>query len=152
MWCSFVHEGVFSSSFSRITIVKDDRIGLDYPIVCEFCEPAPCVKACPTGALIKGNHGIIIVNEEKCISCGNCVKACPYGAIKLHPIKLKPLICDLCEGREPVCVSKCPTNAIRIYPIEEIDLSINEEVFDQAYAHALKRHKELMKRWGIHVK
>ena len=151
MWCSFTHENVFGSSFSRITVVKDDKLGLDYPVVCFFCDPAPCIDACPTGALRKNEHGVTVVDEDLCTSCGSCIAACPYGAVKKHPIKNKPIICDLCGG-EPVCVAKCPTNALSLHPIEKVDMGRVDEVFDRAYAHALKQYKKLMELWGLDIK
>lgn len=151
LWCSFSHEGVFSSSLSRITIVKDDRIGLDYPVVCNQCDPAPCIEACFQNALVRDEHGIIRLIEDKCIGCKLCFDACPYGAVKIHPIKSKPLICDLCDGN-PVCISKCPTNALKLYPIETITfLKEDFKVFDNAYQYAISRFKELIKRWGLNV-
>jgi Fe-S-cluster-containing hydrogenase component 2 len=33
------------------------------------------------------------------------------GAIKLHPNKDTPLLCDQCGGK-PSCVEKCPTKAL----------------------------------------
>jgi len=152
LWCSYKHEGVFSVTLSRIIIVKDDRIGLDYPIVCRMCNPAPCVKSCPNDALIQGKDGIIRVIDVKCTGCGLCVRACQYGAIRLSPRLKKPLVCDLCDGDEPICVKKCPTNALRLYPLAEEDLCENGKVFDKAYRCALREYKDLMKRWGIHVR
>ncbi|MHA1722735.1 MAG: 4Fe-4S dicluster domain-containing protein [Candidatus Baldrarchaeia archaeon] len=151
MWCSFTHEGVFSPLLSRITVVKDDKIGLDYPIVCRGCDPAPCTKVCPSNALTRNEYGAIIVIDENCTGCGRCVEACPFGAIKMHPLKIKPLICDLCGDKEPVCVSKCPTNAIRLYPVAKIDLKNVEKIFDKAYRYAIRNYKVLSRKWGIHV-
>jgi Fe-S-cluster-containing hydrogenase component 2 len=56
LWCSYEHEGVFSRSLSRISVITYERLGFDYPVVCQQCEPAPCVELCPTGALSKGIH------------------------------------------------------------------------------------------------
>lgn len=152
LWCSFYHEGVFSFSLSRITIVKDDRIGLDYPVVCNQCDPAPCIEACSQNALVRDESGIIRLIEDKCIGCKLCFNACPLGAIKMHPVKLKPLICDLCDGK-PVCISRCPTNTLKLFPLETIEfLKENCEVFDKTYRYAASCFKELMKGWGLDVK
>lgn len=43
-----------------------------------------CVKACPFGA-IKIEHGVAVVEYEKCKACGVCVSTCPRHIIKLVP-------------------------------------------------------------------
>ena len=150
LWCSYKHEGVFSTSLSRIRVVKDDIIGLDYPVVCKHCSDAPCIASCQVKALYKDENGLIKLNEEDCIGCGKCVKACPYGAVFYHPMKKTPLICDLCGG-DPICVAKCPTNALSIHPLVRINVS-TAKVFDKTYLHALNEYKSLLKRWGVDAK
>jgi len=53
------------------------------PRGCQHCADAPCVAACPTGASIQREDGIVVVDYEKCIGCGLCLPACPYGARQL---------------------------------------------------------------------
>lgn len=60
---------------------ESDRTYL--PRACQHCEDAPCVAACPTGASIQREDGIVVVDYEKCIGCGLCLPACPYGARQL---------------------------------------------------------------------
>lgn len=150
LWCSFRHEGVFSPFLSRITIVKNDVLGMDYPVLCRFCEPAPCIRSCPTGALRKNKLGAVEVDESKCVRCGECVKACPYGAVKQHPRTKVPLACDLCGGN-PVCVNKCPTGALRVVPVGYVSTD-TPEGFGKEYKYALTQHKTLMKVWGLEVR
>ncbi|WP_028574663.1 4Fe-4S dicluster domain-containing protein [Desulfonatronovibrio hydrogenovorans] len=84
---------------------------------CMQCDNPTCVFACPSGATFKDEEtGIIHVNEDLCIGCGNCVKACPYGARYRHPTKRVPDKCDFCKqrldmGLLPACVDTCPTKA-----------------------------------------
>lgn len=137
MLCSFHHERKFSPSLSRVTIIKEDKYGLDYPILCHQCNLCPSVDACPTGALTKIERGIIDLNEEACIGCGLCVEACTYNAVKLDESS-KPLICDLCGG-DPLCVDRCPTGALTLADTEE-EGEHPEEAF-----------KEILKRWGINA-
>jgi len=150
LWCSYAHHKVFSTSLSRIHIVKDDLIGMDFPIVCQQCEQAACMSACPTGALYLNDKGILKLEEEKCIKCGACLKKCPYHAIFQNPMDGTPLICDLCDGKA-LCVTKCPTNALSLYPLTEISIN-GVENLGEHYKLAFSEYKKLLERWGIHAK
>jgi len=109
--CSFNNENAFGSSISRITVKKEDSIGLDLPIVCWHCNPCNALESCLTEALERNEEGLVFVNEEKCIGCEKCLETCVIGAIKLHPKRKTPLICNQCDGK-PLCVEKCPTKAL----------------------------------------
>lgn len=96
---------------------------------CRHCENAPCMAACPVGAIERrtwnedekghGQSGII-VNEDTCIGCKECVLACPFGAVWMAPTKAQRMVatkCDLCVTTEegtPACVSGCPKKALRV--------------------------------------
>jgi len=133
MVCSFHHTGVFSPSLARVTVHKDDRDGLDYPVMCHQCTDCPPAQICPTGAITKTVEGVTTVDTEKCIGCGACAEACKYDAIKIPE---KAIICDLCGG-EPVCVIRCPTGALEYVEAPE-STSTPITVFDQ-----------LRRRWGF---
>lgn len=109
--CSFAHENLFGSSASRITVVKEDAFGFDLPVMCWHCSRCLPMETCPSKALKRKTGGLIYANEEECIGCGKCVETCLVGAIKLHPERHTPLICDQCGGK-PICVRKCPTKAL----------------------------------------
>jgi phenylacetyl-CoA:acceptor oxidoreductase 27-kDa subunit len=55
-----------------------------YPVLCNHCKDAPCIKACPSGAASKRADGIVITDADKCVGCGYCVIACPYQQRTFH--------------------------------------------------------------------
>jgi Fe-S-cluster-containing dehydrogenase component len=95
---------------------KEDGTALHFqPANCMQCDDPSCVAACPVpGATFKDKDGLVLINPDICINCGNCVPACPYGARFRHPIKHIADKCDFCrhrikQGLEPACVVVCPT-------------------------------------------
>lgn len=73
---------------------------------CVHCLPneAPCVKACPKGAIYEIAEGVLTIDYDLCDGCGECAKACPYNAIVLK--EGKAFKCDLCLSLfdEPQCI------------------------------------------------
>ncbi|MFH1350033.1 MAG: 4Fe-4S dicluster domain-containing protein [Pseudomonadota bacterium] len=49
-----------------------------YPVLCNQCKDAACVKACPSGATSQREDGIIVIDSHKCAGCRYCVISCPY--------------------------------------------------------------------------
>jgi len=111
MVCSFSNENVFNPSLARIVVMKEDSFGLDLPNVCWHCKQCNAMENCPTKALERNEEGLVFVNEKKCTGCTKCSEMCIIGAIRLHPERRTPLICNLCGGK-PLCVQKCPTRAL----------------------------------------
>ena len=87
-------------------------------IACLHCDDAPCVAACPTGAVFKDEKTCLVGSDKsKCIGCKNCAKSCPFGAPKFdRDGKMEK--CTGCtirvkNGLIPACVRVCPTKAIK---------------------------------------
>jgi carbon-monoxide dehydrogenase iron sulfur subunit len=116
--CVASHEGRFGTATARIRVSKIEFLGLDLPHVCRLCRHAPCLAACPTGALYRQEpSGAILLHSDDCIGCSTCVDACPFGVVTLHTETGLALICDLCGG-DPACVKRCATGAITYEPAE----------------------------------
>lgn len=64
------------------TTGKFPNVRYEYiPTLCNHCEKAPCVQACPTGAMHKEDGDITMHTPDLCIGCKTCIAACPYGVI-----------------------------------------------------------------------
>lgn len=84
------------------------------PVLCNHCEDAPCLSACPTGAIFKPEGQAVVINKSVCNANKVCMTACPYGAIYIDPFENVAQKCTFCEHRTaqglmPACVDACPT-------------------------------------------
>ncbi len=122
--CSFAKEGYYAPTLSRIRIMQIHDGGLNVPVVCVNCANAPCIPACPVGAVYRDRTvPVVRINEEECIACGDCIRACPFGAVDRPPEKDVAIMCDLCGG-EPACVPSCIYGALSFQ--QEGDMGIAE--------------------------
>jgi Fe-S-cluster-containing dehydrogenase component len=110
-----------------------------FALICRRCESAPCVAACPRGALEKiptagssvasgttKDTGTLKRANMLCTGCGTCTLACPFGTIDADLMPFASSVCDLCEGRlgpgdKPLCVQTSADGSIDYRPIEPGD-------------------------------
>ncbi|MDR0888813.1 MAG: 4Fe-4S dicluster domain-containing protein [Coriobacteriales bacterium] len=139
--CIEKHDVAGDVAAPRLSLVT--TLSISAPIVCHHCVDAPCVNACPEGALFFDGTRVG-VRQSLCIGCRGCVMACPYGAVDVYAstqeyrigdvvIGDKPkanlLKCDLCYDREegPVCIQACPTNALRLVDESNLEQDIRQK-------------------------
>src|SRR6516162_988805 len=100
---------------------------------CNQCEDAPCVAACPTGAMFRREDGIVDFDKTICIGCKACMAACPYDAIFINPDDHSAEKCNMCAhrldiGLEPACVTVCPTEAILVGDASDPDSKVAQVI------------------------
>ena len=93
-----------------------------FALICRKCELAPCIQACPKGALEKvptanGEDKVLKRASMLCTGCGTCAAACPFGTVYTELIPFVGSVCDVCRGRlapgeKPLCVNTCSLNAL----------------------------------------
>ena len=88
------------------------------PMKCFHCTKAPCIDACPEGAITRRWDGIVLIDAGLCIGCMACLEAWPFGVIQMNPENGLADKCNLCVNRvdaglQPVCVQHCPTGALQ---------------------------------------
>ncbi len=80
-----VQTGVTWAKTISKTVGKFPNVKMDFiPTLCNHCEKAPCVRACPTGAMHKEDGNITAHNPVKCIGCKTCKAMCPYDVISIN--------------------------------------------------------------------
>jgi anaerobic dimethyl sulfoxide reductase subunit B (iron-sulfur subunit) len=89
-----------------------------HSVACQHCADAPCIAACPPGAIGKTEPSdIVVVDAAKCDGCRDCLKACPFEVPQFDQDGIMRL-CDLCAdrlaaGKGPICSDICPTGALQ---------------------------------------
>ena len=112
------------------------------PLLCMHCQDAPCLKACPTEAVIRLNDARVVIDQDKCCGMKACMAACPYGAIYIDAKSGHADKCDMCTHRaslnmEPACVASCPTQTLRFGDLDDP----NDPVAQYAKKHNAKSFK-----------
>ncbi|MEC7488509.1 MAG: 4Fe-4S dicluster domain-containing protein [Pseudomonadota bacterium] len=87
------------------------------PTMCQHCESAPCIPACPEGAIKTREDGMVWIDPAVCKGCGKCEAACPYDVIYKNDELNISQKCTGCahridEDEQPRCAEICPHDAI----------------------------------------
>ncbi len=110
-----------------------------FPVLCNQCEEAPCVKICPTSALYKRRDGIVDLNGSSCIGCRACMEACPYDQLFIDPNTHTAEKCNFCANRVenellPACVIVCPTECRIFGDLDDPSSAVSKIVQREAFA------------------
>ena len=120
-----------------------DTRTVHFPRSCLHCEQPACVTVCPTGASYKrGEDGIVLVDEDKCIGCKLCSWACPYGAREYDYASGTMKKCTLCVDRiynqnlppaerQPACVMVCPASARAFGDLGDPESEVSKRVAER---------------------
>ncbi|MBI2954525.1 MAG: 4Fe-4S dicluster domain-containing protein [Chloroflexi bacterium] len=145
---------VMKREFGKYPNVR--RVNL--PLLCMHCREPECVKACPSGATVQREDGIVYVDETKCVGCRYCLMACPYGSrffhakeryyfegygatpfeewgYRRHPTGVVSK-CDFCrhrvdQGLEPACVANCMTKARHFGDLDDPQSEVSRLIRDR---------------------
>lgn len=88
-------------------------------VPCQHCDDAPCLEACPIGAIYRRDDALVVIDPEKCTGCRECLLSCPYDALFFNEDLNIAQKCTGCahlldDGWSvPRCVDICPTGALK---------------------------------------
>jgi Fe-S-cluster-containing dehydrogenase component len=85
---------------------------------CNHCEQAYCMKACPPKAISRRADGIVLIDQDRCLSCRQCEAFCAHKAPQFNTRNRKMEKCTGCydridAGLAPACATVCPTGALQ---------------------------------------
>lgn len=119
-------KAVFEQPSPQKRVHVERASAYSYPVRCQHCGDAPCIAACPNGAMGRdAATGAVIVDESRCQGCFMCAMVCSFGAISADRIERVAVKCDLCSerrelGQDPACVEACPTRALQFGDEEDL--------------------------------
>ncbi len=156
-----VRLGVFRSAVIDYEHGKYPDVKRNFlPWLCNHCDKPSCVEGCPVepiGATFMGVRfkkkatykrpdGIVLIDQKRCIGCGECIRNCPYQVRFFDPLKKaggdtseRPASkCTLCEhrlekGMVPSCVNTCTGRARIVGDLNDSKSEVSK---------LLKKHRE----------
>jgi Fe-S-cluster-containing dehydrogenase component len=101
-----------------------------FPLLCQHCDNAPCIKAAPD-AVYKREDGLVIIDPKKAVGNEALVKSCPYHVIYWNEDLKLPQKCTGCAHLIdrgwpigiPRCFDNCHVGAIQFGEESELDLT-----------------------------
>ncbi len=135
-------ENLTPKSVSRCHVLKIEQERTPYAtwlrLSCCHCAEPSCLASCPAGAITQKDNGLVVMDKEVCVGCGECLDSCPYHIVTRStgqgyfdaPAPYETLAdphqrhpqgradkCTFCEhllarGEQPRCVSACVTGAL----------------------------------------
>ncbi|MCC7415563.1 MAG: nitrate reductase subunit beta [Acidobacteria bacterium] len=134
----------------RQRLLETERLVFFYlPRICNHCVNPSCVAACPAGAIYKrGEDGIVLVSQEKCMGWRMCVSGCPYKKVYFNWATGKSEKCILCYPRletqqAPACMHSC-VGRIRYLGVLLYDADRIEEVAKRPDAELVEAQRSLI--------
>jgi tetrathionate reductase subunit B len=149
-----VRLGAFKSSVIDYDHGKYPDAKRDFlPWLCNHCDNPPCVKVCPVDpidaefkgvkfkkrATYKRPDGAVLVDQDRCVACGQCITNCPYGVRFFDPGKKaggnpdgNPADkCTFCvhrldDGVVPSCVNTCTGRARHIGDLNDPNSNVSK--------------------------
>jgi len=123
-----LYAAVGESPAPRYCLYIEQGAGLNVPLTCRHCDPAPCLEACIAGALYRDERGAVQRREGACVGCWTCLMVCPYGVVGREKERKVAVKCDRCPDQDmPACVRACPTGALVYADAEDFGAEIRRD-------------------------
>jgi nitrate reductase beta subunit len=138
------------SEEERQMLFATERLVYFYlPRICNHCANPSCVAACPAGAIYKrGEDGIVLVSQEKCMGWRMCISGCPYKKVYFNWETGKSEKCILCYPRletqqAPACMHSC-VGRIRYLGLVLYDADRIEEIAKRPDRELVETQREMI--------